>query len=148
MKRSNRAAVILATIGGMLTALSTADAAGPTDAKPSANKPQKVEAISGSSLKKITLTEKAEQRLDIKTADVRKDSAGRTILPYSAIVYHKDGSPWVYTTSEPRTYVRHKVVVDGVEGDDAMVKEGPAVGAKVVTTGVSQLYGAEMGVGH
>jgi hypothetical protein len=147
MKRRNRAAVFLA-IGGMLAASPTADAAGPTDAKPSANKPHRVEAISGSPLKKITLTEKAAQRLDIKTVEVRQDSAGRKILPYSAIIYHKDGSSWVYTTVEPLTYVRQKVAVDGVEGNDAMVKEGPAVGVKVVATGVAELYGAEMGVGH
>lgn len=141
-----RLAIVL--IGGMLVVLPNANAAGPTEGKAAAIKPARVEPINGSNVKKITLTEKAAQRLDISTSDVRQEGSGRRIVPYSAIIYDKDGSTWVYTSVEPLTFVRHKIVVDVIEGDNAFVKEGPAAGVKVAVTGVSQLYGVEKGVGH
>jgi len=127
-----------------------AEAAGPTDASAaiSSNRPARVEAISGLNIKKITLSPKAAQRLDIQTGKVREDAASRKIVPYAAVVYDKDGSTWVYTNPEPLIFIRQAIVIVDIKGDDAVLKAGPDVGTLVATTGAPQLYGAEKGVGH
>jgi hypothetical protein len=142
---------IVVVIAAALVGVPIAEAmsAGPTDASaPVGNRPAKTEAISGTNIKKITLTEKAAQRLDIKTVDVRQDASGARIVPYAALFYDKDGSTWVYTNPQPLTFIRARVTVDKIQTEDAIVKDGPAAGVKVVTVGVPELYGAERGVGH
>jgi hypothetical protein len=52
----------------------------------------------------------------------------------------------VYIEPVPLSYVREPVVVELVKEDDAYLEEGPAPGTKVVTRGVPELYGTEVGV--
>ena len=151
MWRRNRTALALALLGGTLAGASIAEAADqPTGAAAAVatGRPARLEAIDGSNIKKVTLTPKAAQRLDVQTGEIRQDPSGRKVVPYAAIIYDKDGSTWVYTTSQPLTFIRQAVVVEVIRGDDAVLKEGPDVGMKVATTGAPQLYGAEKGVGH
>ena len=151
MWRTNRAALALAVLSGTLVGLSAAEAADqPTGAAAAVatGRPAHLAAIDGSNIKKVTLTPKAAQRLDIQTGQVRRDPSGKKVVPYAAVVYDKDGSTWVYTNPEPLTFIRQAVVVEVISGDDAVLKEGPDVGMKVATTGAPQLYGAEKGVGH
>jgi hypothetical protein len=108
----------------------------------------KIETIDGTKIKRVTLTEKAAQRLDIKTAEIREDPTGKKIMPYASVFYDLAGDAWVYTTAAPRVFVRQKVAIELVKGNDAYLKDGPPVGTQVVTVGVSELYGAEFGVGH
>jgi hypothetical protein len=145
-----RATFAVALLGGALVLLSEVRGANPTGAAAaaSADRPARVEAITGSNIKKITLTPKAAERLDIQIGQVREDASGRKIVPYAAVVYDKDGTTWVYTHPQPLTFIRHAIVVELISGDDAVLKEGPAVGVQVATTGAPQLYGAEKGVGH
>ena len=107
-----------------------------------------VEAINGSELKRVTLTQKAVDRLDIKTGVVAVDAAGIMTAPYAAVLYDMKGNTWVYTNPEPLAYVRHAVVVESIKGDRATLKQGPPAGTAVVVIGASELYGAENGVGH
>jgi hypothetical protein len=58
-----------------------------------------------------------------------------------------NGQAWVYTMPQPLTYVRHRVTVDYVEGDRAVLSDGPPPGTAIVTDGVAELYGIELGVG-
>ena len=150
MWRGNRASFALTLLVGVLVGPPEPGAANPTEAAAaaSAGRPARLEAISGSNIKKITLTPKAAQRLDIQTGQVRQDASGRKVVPYAAVVYDKDGSTWVYTNPQPLTYIRHAIIVELISGDDAVLKEGPDVGMQVATTGAPQLYGAEKGVGH
>lgn len=151
MWRRNRTALALALLGGTLAGSTIAEAADqPTGAAAavSTGRPARLEAIDGSNVKKVTLTPKAAQRLDVQTGEVRQDASGRKVVPYAAVIYDKDGSTWVYTTPQPLTFIRQAIVVEVIRGDDAVLKEGPDVGMKVATTGAPQLYGAEKGVGH
>ena len=107
-----------------------------------------VESISGSSLKRVVLTKKAAERLDIKTGAVTADSAGALSTPYASVLYDVKGNTWVYTNPEPLVYVRHAITVMSVKGPSALLKTGPAAGTAVVVVGASELYGAESGVGH
>lgn len=145
-----RTVVVLALLSAAPIGSSVVEAAGPTEAAAavSGNRPARVEAISGSNTKKIVLTPKAAQRVDIQTGKVWQDTAGRKIVPYAAVVYDKDGGTWVYTNPESLTFTRQKIHIVEIKGDDAVLKEGPDVGTLVATTGAPQLYGAEKGVGH
>ena len=107
-----------------------------------------VETITGSSLKRVVLTQKAAERLDIKTGPVTVDSAGVLSTPYASVLYDVKGNTWVYTNPEPLVYVRHAITVLSVKGPLALLKTGPAAGTAVVVVGASELYGAESGVGH
>jgi hypothetical protein len=150
MWRKNRASFALMLLAGVLVGPPAAGAASPTEAAAalSAGRPARLEAIDGSNIKKITLTPKAAQRLDVQTGKVRQDPSGRKVVPYAAVVYDKDGSTWVYTNPQPLTYIRQAIIVELIKGDDAVLKEGPEIGMQVATTGAPQLYGAEKGVGH
>ena len=109
-----------------------------------------VEPIEGTELARITLSEKAAERLAIQTEPVRDEArAGepRAVVPFAAVVYDALGNTWAYTSSEPLVFVRHAITVDFIEGDDAVLTDGPSAGTKVVTVGAAELYGAETGVG-
>ena len=143
----NRAATFM--LGALLCGLPSMAALAADATAPSAKpiKPATVETISGSDLKRVTLTQKAAERLDIKTGKMAADSGGVVTAPYAAIVYDGKGKTWVYTNPEPLVYVRAPVVVDSIKGRTAILKSGPATGTMVVVVGVAELYGAESGIG-
>jgi hypothetical protein len=103
--------------------------------------PVKLESIDGTDFKRVILTEKAAQRLDIKTAEV-----SGTTIPYAAVIYDTEGNTWIYTNPEPLTFVRAPIAIDHIDGDQAILSEGLDSATSVVTLGVSELYGAETGV--
>jgi cobalt-zinc-cadmium efflux system membrane fusion protein len=68
----------------------------------------------------------------------------KKIVPYGAVQYDGKGTAWAYVNKEPLKYMRHKIVVDYVEGDMAVLSEGPPAGTMVVAVGAPLLFGAEM----
>lgn len=113
--------------------------------------PAVVEAIEGSDISRVTLTQQASDRLDIQTAEVveaQVNGGTRLVAPYSAVIYETDGSTWVYTSPEPLVFVREAVTVEKIQGEEAVLTEGPEAGTKVVSVGGAMLYGTEHGVGH
>jgi len=114
----------------------------PAPAKPETQ--AKVKRI-GFGLSEITLPPQAAKRLDIQTSEV-VEQAGLKTAPFAAIIYDLDGDAWVYTEPRSLTFVREQVVVDSVSTDVAYLKEGPPSGTKVVTVGVQELHGTEVGV--
>ena len=112
-----------------------------------------IEHIDGTEFSRVTLTERAIERIDLKTDEVRELAVTRSrslrkCVPYSSLIYDTQGRTWVYTSPEDRTFVRHKVVVDYIEGDMAVLSDGPPVGTVVASVGVAELYGTEFEVGH
>lgn len=122
-------------------------AASPAEAAPHV-RPAIIEPIAGTALRRITLTDRAAQRLDIQISEVAQGASGERIVPYAAVFYDLAGAAWVYTNPEPRTFIRQRVSVARIAGREAHLQDGPPAGTHVVTVGVSQLYGAEKGVGH
>lgn len=117
--------------------------------------PAKVEHVKGSEISKLTLTEKAMERLAVQTAPVSETQVGeaenqqaRPVVPYSSLMYVPTGETFVYTSPEPRTFVRQAVNVDYIEGDSVVLIDGPPVGMQVVSVGAAELFGTEFGVGH
>jgi len=72
----------------------------------------------------------------------------RAVIPYSAVIYDLKGETWVYTSPEALTFVRERITVDYIEGDQAILTQGPAAGTKIVSVGAAELFGTEFGVGH
>jgi hypothetical protein len=72
----------------------------------------------------------------------------RLTVPFAALIYEPDGRNSVYTNPEPLVFIRHYIKVDYVEGDLAILLDGPPVGTAVVTDGAIELFGAEFKVGH
>ncbi len=100
-------------------------------------------------LKRVQLTAEGAHRTGLETARVGRSGEHR-FVPYQALIYDGAGRSWVYTTVAPLTYVRAAVEVERVERDRVLVTKGPPVGTDVVTTGASEVYGAELEIagGH
>lgn len=147
MQHRNRRLMVPLVAAGLALAACHQKSAAPAKIKPAT-----VEHIEGSDLGRLTLTERAAQRLDIQTATVREvtttRSGRRIMVPYAAVLYDAKGETWVYTSPEPLKYVRHAIRVDYIEGDQAVLTDGPPVGTQVVTVGGQELFGAEFEIGH
>jgi multidrug efflux pump subunit AcrA (membrane-fusion protein) len=87
------------------------------------------------------------QRVYIRLPRPDRDKLHKTI-PYSAIIYDRNGQSWVFTNPEPNVYVRSRIDVDSIEGRRAFLKEGPPLGTKVVTAGSAELMGVEQKFGQ
>lgn len=101
-------------------------------------------------LAQVKLTEAAAARTGIETTPVLQetvDGVERLVIPYSAVMYHFDGTTWTYTNASELTYVRAAIEIESIEGDRAILTAGPAEGTDVVVVGAAELYGAEFGVG-
>lgn len=70
------------------------------------------------------------------------------VIPYAAVLYDPRGNTWTYTNPEPLVFVRHSIDVEFIEGDRAVLREGPPIGATVVTAGAAELFGVENKFGH
>jgi hypothetical protein len=97
------------------------------------------------------LSARAAKRLGIETALVRDAQVQgklRKVVPYAAVFYDLNGKTWVYTNPASLTFVRASISVDYIDGDLAVLLEGPSSGTSVVSVGSPELYGIEFGVGQ
>lgn len=110
-----------------------------------------VRAADGTEIKQVRLADEAVERLGITTGEVGQAvvtvdgvSGRRLVIPYAAIVYDSDGSTWSYVNTAPGTYTRARVRVITIQGDVAVLSDGPPDGTAVVTQGAPELLGAEV----
>ena len=74
-----------------------------------------------------------------------KDSdQNRLVAPYSAVHYDGKGKAWAYVETAPLTYERKSLEIERIEGEWAVLTDGPPLGTKVVITGAPLLLGAEV----
>jgi hypothetical protein len=71
----------------------------------------------------------------------------RKLVPYSAVLYDLRGDTWTYMRSAPLTFVRQRVTLDYIDGETAVLLDGPAAGSDVVSIGATELFGSEFKVG-
>lgn len=115
--------------------------------------PAIVEEVTGSEFNKVTLTERAAERLGIQSVPVREESIDgsmKSVIPYAALIYGLNGETWAYMRNpgtDSLTFIRTPVTVDRIDGDIVILADGPAVGTEIVTVGVAELYGTDTGVG-
>jgi hypothetical protein len=135
---------------GLVIAALALTACGAKSGATTADPVAKAEPISGSALKRVTLVQKGAERLGLQMApiqDAQVRGAQRKVMPYAAIIYDAKGETWAYTAPEPVRFVRQPIKVDFVDGDKAVLLDGPPSGTPVVTVGAAELLGVEIGVG-
>ena len=142
LRRLSLAAGISAALMFSVPACAQTAAVTPAAAQ-AANAPAKVEKNADTGIAKLTLTERAMERLDMKTEMVAAGAGTDITVPYSALIYEADGTSWVYTNPAPGVFQRQGVTVSRVEGGVVTATAGPAVGTPVVTVGATELFGAE-----
>jgi hypothetical protein len=109
--------------------------------------PAELEPIKGTDVHRVIVDAEGVERAGIQTAPIRQNGQG-TVMPHSALIYDAEGHTYTYTSPEPRTYVRQKIVIDHVDGDSVMLSDGPPAGTEVVTVGAAFVYGTEFEVAH
>jgi hypothetical protein len=151
MCHRNRWMIALLITVAVLTLTACAAHASQTSTGSTNSPPARVERMGGTDLSRVILTAQAAKRLGIETAPVRDAQVQaklRKVVPYAALFYDLNGKTWVYTNPESLTFVRASISIDYIEGDLAVLSEGPPSGTKVVTVGSPELYGTEFGVGQ
>ena len=105
--------------------------------------PATVEPVKGTDRSTVKLSKQAFRRLGIETGTVHKSGSGPAVIPYAAVLYDAEGKTFVYTSPEPRVFVRRSISVRRIEGGEAILSSGPPTGTSVVTVGSQELYGSE-----
>jgi hypothetical protein len=95
----------------------------------------------------VTLTTVAAERIGLKTAAVVQDGPSKSV-PSEATLFDPAGRSFVYTATTPLTFLRVEIHVLADDGKVTRFTDGPGPGTLVVTTGVTEVYGAEFEVGH
>jgi hypothetical protein len=99
---------------------------------------------------RLTVSERAEQRLGIRTEPVRpisgQPSGATEVISYSAVVYDAEGKSWAFSAPSPRIYIRVPIVISSITGKTVQLKSGPPLGTQVVVVGAPELVGAEAGI--
>jgi hypothetical protein len=114
-----------------------------------ADDPAVLTEVPGTDLHRITLTAHAVERLGLKTEATATDPQTQKLtVAYFAILYDATGKTWVYTNPEPQVFVRQSITVERINGDVALLADGPPPGTVVVTTGAEELFGAEFDTAH
>jgi hypothetical protein len=134
--------IVLVLLGISLLLSACAPAAAPEEE----NKPVTLEPIAGTDLNRLTLTEKAAERLGLETEPVisqQVNGVDQLVVPYAALLYDTSGQAWVYVSVEPLVFMREAITVDSIQGDQVILSEGLEAGANVVTLGATELYGSE-----
>lgn len=69
------------------------------------------------------------------------------VVPFSSIIYDIYGGTWVYVNPAPNQFVRQRVELESILGNQAVLSRGPAAGVAVVSAGAAELFGTEFGGG-
>jgi len=146
-ERGERLTLVHALVAAALIAGTAGGLPAFADEEPEPDKAAHLEPIAGTDIKRVSISLKAAKRLDIRTTKIREDGGVKT-APYSSVLYNEFGKTFVYTNPKPLTYVRSPVTIQKIAGDKAVMTAGPAVGTVVVSRGVWELFGAEVGVGE
>jgi hypothetical protein len=138
------AAAICAALLFPLSGCATPSAA----AKTATEAPATVEKNATTGIARISLSQRAVERLELSTDTVKPGPDGAsTVIPYAALLYDAQGKTWVYANTGERVYERQAVTVTKVEAGAVTASAGPAAGTVVVTVGAAELFGAEFNTG-
>jgi hypothetical protein len=107
-----------------------------------------IEPVEGSDVAQVTLSEEAAERIDVQTRPVEAAGRAQLTIPYAAVLYDPAGDTWTYTSPDPLVFVRESIDVIEIDGDQALLSDGPAPGTEVVTVGAAEILGTEYEVGE
>lgn len=140
MLRSNRWMVVALIIAGLQ--LSACQQKPDTPAKTD----RAMVEYAGEARQRVRLTAKRAEEYNLKTAPVREEKVSgtlRKVIPSAAVVYDQHGNTWTFTNPDSLVFVRERIHVDHIEGNLAILSNGPSVGAAVVTSGAAKLFSDE-----
>ncbi len=145
MSHKNRWLILVMIVASL--ALAACSEASATSGK---IEPAIVEPLAGTEFNRVILTERAAQRLGIAMDPIREeeiDGEMRMVAPYASVLYGLTGETWAYISPDTLTFVRTPITIEYIEGDMAVLLDGPPVGTEVVTVGVAELFGTDTGIG-
>ena len=96
-------------------------------------------------IQQVTFTADAARRAGVRTAAVRSSGLA-TSIPYAALIYNEKGNTYTYVSRKPLVFVRTRIGVDHIANGRVVLRRGPPIGTRVVTTGAAEVYSAEFGV--
>jgi hypothetical protein len=137
--------VAAAVVGLSLVACADKSETSEDSGDPSGMVLEEVKAPDGTELQKVILEPLSVERLGIRLEPIAQRGAD-LVVPYAAVVYDPEGGTWVFTEPEPNSFLRHRVTVREIAGDEAFLSDGPEPGTEVVTVATAELYGAEEGL--
>jgi hypothetical protein len=107
--------------------------------------PATVESADPSAPPTVKFNDEAARRVELVTSKVT-GTTGNLTVDYAALIYDKKGKPWVYAVTGPLTFMRVEIKVTRIDGKKATLSAGPPAGTEVVTQGVTEVYGTELGM--
>jgi len=147
-RRSRRRLTVVASmVAAGLTAWAVYEGIAPSPTASAGSEqagPAKIVPIGKTGLNRVVLTPSAAKRLDIRTTPVVQ-GARHVVIPYSAVLYDKNGDTWAYTSPKPLVFIRRDVRVAAVTGGRAILASGLRAGSRVVSVGSAELWGVEYG---
>ena len=107
--------------------------------------PVTIEKDETTGLGRLTLTEKAAERIGIETVTV-EEVDGRSVVSSDAVIVDASGNRYVYANPERLLFTREPISVENENDGLAWLTDGPPAGTRVVTIGAAELHGAETGI--
>jgi hypothetical protein len=111
------------------------------------HEPAKLEPIKGTDIQRVIFDAEGAKRVGLKTVAVRQNGQ-ETVIPYDAVIYDAEGNAYAYTAPQPLIFVRKEIEIDRMDGNSAVLSDGPPAGTKIVTVGTAEVYGTEFEVAH
>jgi hypothetical protein len=104
--------------------------------------PYTVEGPEDAAIKRVKMEDSTAALLPVELASVRQEGK-RKVVPHNAVIYNPDGGSFVYTKPKAETYIRAPIEIIRVNGNSAVLSDGPPAGTKIVTTGSAELLATE-----
>lgn len=150
-QRIRRPAAVAAALASLAAAGCLAGCASPSATGATATPPAVVEQSAGHGMPRILLTQEAARRIGVHTEvvrDVDLNGTRQKVVPYAAVLYDANGDTYAYSNPENLVYVRVPLRIDHIDGDQAVLSDGPPGGTSLVTVGGTELLGSEFQVGE
>lgn len=150
-QRIRQPAALAAVVASLAVAGCLAGCASPTATGSTAAPPAVVQRSAGHGMPRILLTQEAARRIGVHTEVVREADLNGTrqkVVPYAAVLYDANGDTYAYSNPESLVYVRVPLRIDHIDGDQAVLSDGPPDGTALVTVGGTELLGSEFQVGE
>jgi hypothetical protein len=65
------------------------------------------------------------------------------VIPATAVTHDQQGNTWAFKRSDSLVFVRERISVAALDGDLAILSDGPPVGTAVVISGAAALFNDE-----
>lgn len=150
-QRIRRPAAVAAALAALAAAGCLAGCASPSATGAPAAPPAVVQQSAGHGLPRILLTQEAAHRIGVQTEVVHEVDLNGTrqkVVPYAAVLYDANGDTYAYSNPGNLVYVRVPLRIDHIDGDQAVLSDGPPDGTALVTVGATELLGSEFQVGE